>query len=177
MIRTRVGYTGGTRDSPTYHRLGNHTEALQVDFETDDISYPELLEEVFKRHNPFRNIGHTQYMNAVWFHDRNQKALLEEFLSWEYDATIDDPSLETRIEPIDTFHRAEAYHQKYHLRKHDRYMQLFENYTERDFTDSTLAARLNGILAGNGSSLEVFPTVKEQDFPDLLERDLISRIE
>ena len=33
VVRTRVGYAGGTRTDPSYHALGDHTEVLQVDFD------------------------------------------------------------------------------------------------------------------------------------------------
>lgn len=176
VIRTRVGYTGGSKSSPTYHRLGNHTEALQVDFDPAVLSYRDLLDEIFNRHDPFNNIGHTQYQNAIWYQGDRQHDVLSNYLRDHYDVPPTSSRLATVIEPIGTFHRAEDYHQKYHLRKHDSYMDLFEDYSLPTFTDSTLAARLNGILAGQSTGLEKFSLLENSDIPDRLKRDLKSRI-
>ena len=39
VIRTRVGYTGGTNEAPTYSTIGDHTESIQIDFDPSQISY------------------------------------------------------------------------------------------------------------------------------------------
>ena len=44
MVRTRVGYAGGSKDNPTYHNLGDHTETLQIDYDPEKIDYARLLE-------------------------------------------------------------------------------------------------------------------------------------
>ena len=44
MIRTRVGYAGGSLENPTYHNLGDHSEAIQIDYDPAQISYAELLD-------------------------------------------------------------------------------------------------------------------------------------
>ena len=33
VIRTRVGYAGGTTPSPTYRQMGDHTETVEIDFD------------------------------------------------------------------------------------------------------------------------------------------------
>jgi len=43
VIRTRVGYAGGRKKNPDYHNLGDHTEAVQVDYDPRRISYEQLL--------------------------------------------------------------------------------------------------------------------------------------
>jgi len=43
VVRTRVGYTGGTTPEPTYHKLGDHSESVQIDFDPDT---PDLMAEV-----------------------------------------------------------------------------------------------------------------------------------
>ena len=45
MVWTRVGYAGGTKDSPTYHDLGDHSEVLEVGYDPDRISFEQLLVE------------------------------------------------------------------------------------------------------------------------------------
>lgn len=173
MVRTRVGYTGGSIDDPTYHQLGNHTEALQVDYDPETLSDRELLSAVIRRHDPFNNVGHTQYRNGLWYHDSDQLDAIRSVLRNNFGCSTDSPKIETVIEPLETFHRAEAYHQKYYLRKHNEYMELFKDLTDEDFTDSTKTARLNGILAGKTSNSDVLDPLA---LPDHLERDLRSRL-
>ncbi len=43
MVRTRVGYAGGTLANPTYYNLGDHTETIEMDYDPDVITYTELL--------------------------------------------------------------------------------------------------------------------------------------
>jgi peptide-methionine (S)-S-oxide reductase len=156
--------------------LGDHTEALQVDFDPEKTSYRNLLSEIFKRQDPFNNIGHTQYQNGIWYHGREQKEAVDTVMNDLYGIPSEADKIETRIEPIGEFYRAEDYHQKYYLRKHEQYMELFEDLSGTELTDSTLAARLNGILAGKASSLEPFDRIVPQNFPDVLQRDLQSRV-
>lgn len=175
MVRTRVGYTGGSKKSPTYSSLGNHTEALQVDLDPDVIGYRDLLEEIFKQHNPLRNVAQSQYRHAIWFHDHEQQEILTSYIE-DTDDVPDGSGLETDIEPLGTFYRAEEYHQKYYLRKHSSYMEFFEDYTPEEFRNSTTAARLNGILAGKGSSPEVLDDLTGLELSPPLQRDLRTRI-
>lgn len=68
------------------------------------------------------------------------------------------------IAPIITgarFHRAEDYHQKYHLRHDRRLMAELADYSPDQLADSRVAARLNGLVAGHGT-------------PALLEAELAS---
>src|SRR3989442_1170056 len=56
VITTRVGYTGGHKSNPTYrevcsHRTG-HAEAVEVAFDPEQISYEELLDVFWRKHNP-----------------------------------------------------------------------------------------------------------------------------
>ncbi len=39
VIRTRVGYAGGTSAEPTYRQMGDHTETLQIDFDPQIIKF------------------------------------------------------------------------------------------------------------------------------------------
>src|SRR5690349_18543555 len=50
------GYSGGQKTNPTYEQVcsGNtgHAEAIQVTYDPQAISYPELLEVFFRTHDP-----------------------------------------------------------------------------------------------------------------------------
>jgi peptide-methionine (S)-S-oxide reductase len=154
-VRTRVGYTGGTSPDPTYHRLGDHTEAFQVDYDPARISYEDLLAIFWSSHDPRRAPFSTQYKPAVFVHDEEQAEAarasrqgLEETLGVE---------VRTEILPAETFYLAEDYHQKYRLQA-DRVVggELRQCYPRtRAFVDSTAAARANGFVAGHGTSKDL----------------------
>lgn len=151
MIRTRVGYAGGQKSGPTYKKMGDHTETVQVDFDPSRITYSQLLEIFWKSHDPKKRSWSHQYMNAVFYHNesQHQKALASKTrLSKE-----NGGKLYTRIVPLNVFTRAEDYHQKYLLKRHDDLKNKLARIYPRhkDFVDSTAAARLNGYVGGYGN--------------------------
>ena len=155
VVRTRVGYTGGTSPDPTYRRLGDHTESVQVDFDPDSVTYDELLELFWRGHDAARPAWSRQYMSAVFFHDdeqeretRDAKARLE---------TSTGRSLRTEILPASRFYLAEDYHQKYTLQGdtllNGEFRRMYPKFA--DFVDSPAAAKVNGYLYGCGSFEQV----------------------
>jgi peptide-methionine (S)-S-oxide reductase len=151
VIRTRVGYTGGTKKNPTYYRLGDHTESIQIDFDPQVISYEELLGLFWRSHDPTRQAWSVQYKAAVYYHDDNQKRLAE--LTRDREANRLEQRIHTDIEPAGTFYRAEDYHQKYYLRQHGALFGAYQRiYPEiDDLVDSTAVTRLNGYVGGYGT--------------------------
>src|SRR5262249_18399740 len=73
VVRTRVGYTGGTSKDPTYYSLGDHTETLQIDFDPTVITYEQLLEVFWHTHNPCAQPWSRRYMSTVFYHGESQK--------------------------------------------------------------------------------------------------------
>jgi hypothetical protein len=61
-------------------------------------------------------------------------------------------AVQTAVEPLGVFYCAEDYHQKYSLRHRADLLDEFRarGYDDRQLVDSTVAARLNGYLAGEG---------------------------
>jgi len=152
VIRTRVGYAGGEKSNPTYHNLGNHTETIQIDYDPQKISYERLLQVFWQSHNPTVQPALTQYRSILFYHDDEQKRLAEESRkAWEEST---GRTIVTDFRPSGVFWRAEDYHQKYYLRRHgDLLSELTVVYPDADdLTDSTVAARLNGFMGGNGTA-------------------------
>lgn len=148
-MRTRVGYTGGTLSDPTYHRLGDHTEAFQVDYDPSRATYEQLLELFWSSHNPGREAFNRQYMAAVFYQGDGQRRLALE--GRERIAAALHEEVHTELLPLERFHLAEDYHQKYYLRRYPDLFGEFRAYSPQQFVDSTVAARLNGYVAGQGS--------------------------
>lgn len=153
MIRTRVGYSGGTKRNPTYHDLGDHSETLQIDFDPARVSYEQLLEVFWKAHDPTDRSWSRQYRTALFFHNEEQKRLAEESRNRET-ARIKG-KIQTELLPAGQFYLAEGYHQKYYLSLNSHlsaeFRQMFP--LEKDFVNSTAAARVNGYIGGYGTKV------------------------
>jgi peptide-methionine (S)-S-oxide reductase len=148
VVRTRVGYAGGTKIDPTYHALGDHTEVFQVEFDPDAISYRDLLARVFNSHNPQHQTRNTQYQSVVLAATEDQRAVLDDFLTTR---GLTAEGIGTRIEQLSRFYPAEDYHQKYKLRSVSAFMDAFEaaGYGDDELRESPIAAKLNGYAAGH----------------------------
>ena len=110
VVKTRVGYTGGTTPNPTYQRLGDHTESVEITFNPAEISYKELLEHFWKQHDPI--IQHKrQYMSAIFTNGKEQMEQAKKSLEEQQKKT--KRLKVTQIIPVSTFYEAEEYHQKY----------------------------------------------------------------
>lgn len=125
VVATRVGYTGGHTDNPTYadvcgHDSG-HAEAVEVSFDPTIITYNELLNVFWNCHDPTQlnrqgpDIG-DQYRSAIFFHSDEQKRVAEESLERLDASGRMRKRIVTLIEPAAVFWEAEKYHQKYHAR-------------------------------------------------------------
>jgi peptide-methionine (S)-S-oxide reductase len=155
VVRTRVGYTGGTKADPTNHNLGDHTESVQVDYDPAQISYADLLAVFWKAHTPTSMSFSRQYMNALFYHDEEQRRLA--IAQRDQIAAELGQKVTTQILPAETFYLAEDYHQKYSLRgKKQFYEELALIYpTTEDLIASTAAARINGYLGGYGTRAQL----------------------
>jgi peptide-methionine (S)-S-oxide reductase len=151
VVRTRVGYGGGTKENPTYHSLGDHSETLEVDFDPSVVKYEDLLRIYWESHDPVSRSWSRQYASFIFFHNEAQKRLaLESKEKLEQKRGI---RLHTEIVPYTTFFRAEGYHQKYYLQNTGEIAREYRAVypADRDFTDSTATARANGYIGGYGS--------------------------
>jgi peptide-methionine (S)-S-oxide reductase len=122
VVATRVGYTGGHTDDPTYERVCSHTtghaEAVEVTFDPERVSYEQLLDVFWTKHNPTtRNrqgldIG-DQYRSSIFFHSPEQQEAAERTKESEQAKLHWPKKIVTEIVPAPEFHEAEDYHQQY----------------------------------------------------------------
>lgn len=155
VLRTRVGYTGGRLADPTYKKLGDHTESVQVDFDPRRVSYRQLLNIFWTGHNPAKPVWGPQYMSAIFFHDAEQERLCLEVLN---EQTMNGLfRLPTEILALERFYEAEAYHQKYYLRRQSELFRIVSalHHSDEEFSSSTVAARVNGVVAGFGAPADL----------------------
>ena len=125
IISTTAGYTGGTLIDPKYEDThdgtSGHAEAVEVIFDPEHISYPELVDAFWKMHDPTQmnrqgpDVG-SQYRSAIFYHSPEQKAEAEASRV-EIGMQL-NKSIATEIVPAKTFYPAEEYHQNY-VEKHN----------------------------------------------------------
>ena len=120
------------------------------------MSYEALLELALTSHDPFRAAFKGQYASLVLTHTDEQLTIARAVA--ERLEVTRGRKLATRIEPIKRFTNAEEYHQKYSLRNNRVLMADFRAMFGSDedaFRESTAAARVNGYVAGDGSSIQL----------------------
>lgn len=115
---TRVGYTGGSNDHPTYPNHPGHAEALEVVFDNQKMSFRKLLEFFFQIHDPStknrqgNDVG-SSYRSAIFYTSEEQKAVALDTIK-DVDASKLWPGrVVTEVLPAATFWLAEKEHQDY----------------------------------------------------------------
>ncbi len=122
VLRTNVGYTGGSVENPVYPdvRTGKtgHAESIEVIFDPSKLSYADLLGYFFRMHNPTtlnqqgNDIG-TQYRSAIFYLNDEQKRIAEEEKEKVQKSGKWDKPIVTEITRAGKFYNAEDYHQDY----------------------------------------------------------------
>jgi peptide-methionine (S)-S-oxide reductase len=118
------GYTGGHVANPSYEQVcegtTGHAEVVAVTFDTEQISYRELLEIFFTIHDPTtlnrqgNDVG-TQYRSAIYYQSPQQKKAAEQVIAEM--ANVWDAPIVTELSAAETYYKAEDYHQNY-FRQH-----------------------------------------------------------
>ncbi|KAK0394688.1 hypothetical protein QR680_000875 [Steinernema hermaphroditum] len=157
VLKTRVGYAGGSSAAPTYKSIGDHTEITEVIFDDSIVSYAAILDWFFSHHDPTVH-RKKQYRSGILYVNDEQKKLAEEAL--EKARKNFTSELETYIQPFAEFYVAEDYHQKYWLRcQKDIHEQL--QLSDQELIDSPLAAKVNAFLAGY-SNFDVLKSLQKE---------------
>lgn len=125
---TISGYIGGELENPTYEEISQggtgHAEVVQIEYDSEQISYEQLLEIFWRNIDPFAvdrqfcDVG-DQYRSAIFYHDEAQRELAEASKA-EMEARF-DREIATQIVPATKFWPAEEYHQDYYQKNPVRY--------------------------------------------------------
>jgi len=122
VTRSTVGYCGGQTTNPTYKEVctgeTGHAEAIEVVFDSNRLSYEELLGYFFRMHDPttlnrqHNDVG-TQYRSAIFYTSEEQKKTAESVKAKLEAAKKFNRPITTEITTASKFYSAEDYHQKY----------------------------------------------------------------
>lgn len=127
VMHTMVGYTAGAKEHPTYEQVCSgstgHTEAVQLIFNPQAVSYKELLMVLFDRMDPTTlnrqgNDSGTQYRSGIYYHTDAQKGLAEEFIKEVQPKYANKIVVE--VKKAAKFWPAEDYHQRYLEKGHQK---------------------------------------------------------
>jgi peptide-methionine (S)-S-oxide reductase len=121
-LKVESGYAGGDLQNPTYEKVikgdTGHAEVVSVLFDPDVVTFEQLLDIYFYIHDPTtlnrqgNDVGE-QYRSIILFTDKQQERKAKEFIEYlEKEEIYPDPIV-TEVKELDTFYRAEEYHQQY----------------------------------------------------------------
>jgi peptide-methionine (S)-S-oxide reductase len=117
-------------ENPTYEQVSaggtGHTESIEVTYDSSKVTYEDLLEVFWRNIDPttpnaqFCDHG-SQYRTAIFYHNENQKQLIDESRERiETSKTFPEPIV-TEILPASAFYVAEDYHQDFYTKNPIRY--------------------------------------------------------
>jgi peptide-methionine (S)-S-oxide reductase len=117
------GYSGGFVKSPSYETvslgLTGHAESVRVTFDPSQVTYGQLLMVYFSvAHDPTQwnrqgpDTG-SQYRSAIFYASEEQKRIAESYIAQLAAARVYSRPILTRVEKLEAFYPAEAYHQDY----------------------------------------------------------------
>ncbi len=122
VTETKVGYSGGHTENPTYEQVcgkqTGHAEVVEVTFDPAAISYEQLLKIFFEMHDPTtlnrQGPDHgSQYRSAIYFHSKEQEQQAKEMIAALTTAKAFKDPIVTEVTEAKPFYDAEEYHQKY----------------------------------------------------------------
>jgi peptide-methionine (S)-S-oxide reductase len=117
------GYAGGDKALAHYPDVSSgrtgHAESVQVIFNPRIVTYGQILQIYFSvAHDPTQldrqgpDFG-TQYRSAIFYTDESQRRIAERYIAQLDKVHAFRQHIVTRLEPLQTFYPAEAYHQDY----------------------------------------------------------------
>jgi len=134
VIKTVVGYCGGTEANPTYKLVTSektkYRESIEVTYDPAKISYEQLLDVYWRQIDPtqsdgqFTDIG-PSYRAAIFYGNAEEKKIAEASKEKLTRAGKFKKTIVTEILPAMKFWPAEDYHQKYYRENPERF-EAFE---------------------------------------------------
>jgi peptide-methionine (S)-S-oxide reductase len=128
VASTTSGFAGGEEKDPSYRKvalgLTNHTETVQVVYDSTKVGYERLLRVYWHNIDPFDGTGQfcdrgSQYRPAIFVHDARQRRLAE--ASKTAVAARFEESIAVEIHAYDAFYAAKQSHQNYYQKNPGHY--------------------------------------------------------
>ncbi|MFN4986598.1 MAG: peptide-methionine (S)-S-oxide reductase MsrA [Ignavibacteria bacterium] len=123
VLSVESGYSGGAVKNPTYKEVcagtTGHAEVCRVVFDTEKVSYADILQMFFAAHDPTtlnrqgNDVG-TQYRSAIFTTSAEQRQTALAYIKQLSDAKTFAGPIVTEVVDEDVFYPAEDYHQNYY---------------------------------------------------------------
>src|SRR3954471_885497 len=135
VVKTTVGYAGGSANTATYDQVTTettgHAESVEVVYDPSRITYGQLLRVYFSvAHDPTQlnrqgpDVG-TSYRSAIFYQNDEQKRIANAYIAQLDSAKVFPAKIVTEVTPLKGFYRAEDYHQDYALKNpNNPYIQV-----------------------------------------------------
>jgi peptide-methionine (S)-S-oxide reductase len=126
VLKTTVGYSGGSAATATYNQVitetTGHAESVEVVYDPSKITYGQLLRIFFSvAHDPTElnrqgpDVG-TSYRSVIFYANEDQKRIATAYIAQLDAAKVFPKRIVTEVTPLKAFYRAEDYHQDYALK-------------------------------------------------------------
>jgi peptide methionine sulfoxide reductase msrA/msrB len=145
VVEAVSGYTGGETTNPTYRSVSaggtGHTEAVQVYYDPQQITYEGLLQGLWRMMDPTDDQGQfvdrgTHYRPAIFYHNQEEKQKAEAAKKALQASGVYDNPVVIEIVPAGAFYPAEDYHQDYYKKNPVRYNLYTFNSGRYQFIES-----------------------------------------
>lgn len=135
VLKTTVGYSGGSAETATYDQVTTettgHAESVEVVYDPSKITYGQLLRIFFSvAHDPTQlnrqgpDVG-TSYRSVIFYENKDQARIAKAYIAQLDAAHVFPSKIVTQVTPLEAFYRAEDYHQDYALHNPDNpYIQV-----------------------------------------------------
>ena len=129
VVSATSGYSGGEAKTAHYEMVSTgetgHAESVKIIYDPSKVSYGQLLKVFFAvAHDPTElnrqgpDSG-TQYRSAIFYASEEQKRIAEAYINQLNQAKIFEGPIVTQVSVLNSFYKAEAYHQDYAIHHPD----------------------------------------------------------
>lgn len=122
VLKATSGFMGGHLKYPSYedvcYKDTGHLEVVEVQYDSQIVSYEELAKLFFEIHDPTQANGQgpdigEQYLSAVFVSDENERKTIENLINLLEQKGL---HVKTKILEKSEFYPAEQYHQNYYFK-------------------------------------------------------------
>jgi len=150
VVKTVVGYCGGTEPNPTYQLVSSertsYRESIEITYDPAKISYEQLLDIYWRQIDPtqadgqFTDIG-PSYRAAIFYGNEQEKKIAEASKEKLARSGKFNKRIVTEILPAMKFYLAEAYHQRYYQQNPEHFEAFEEGSGRVSFQKKTWGER------------------------------------
>lgn len=151
VIDVRAGYSGGTEADAHYNMVSSgrtdHIESVEVRYDSQKISYNELLDTFWRQIDPTDGGGQfadrgAHYKTAIFYGNEEEKRIAEESKQRLQDSGIFRKPIKTAVVKEEPFYPAEEYHQDYYKKNYAHYSAYKAGSGRKDFVETVWPQKL-----------------------------------